>query len=178
MATAVQTVPALLTLDEYRHTSYRPDVEFVDGHIEEKPMGTPKHGLLLAELCMWFGVHKKEWRIVIMGDVRTRTTRSRVRLPDVAVVTRESAELDGPWLTTPPLIAIEILSPDDRMKRMIVRLEEFRVLGVPHIWLFDPIARTAQIYTEAGLQPVDGPHLTLPDSPIYLDLPELFAGLD
>lgn len=50
---------------------------------------------------------------------------------------------DEPGLVpdSPPLIAIEILSPDDRLAEVREKLEEYRAWGVPHIWLVDPHSR-------------------------------------
>ena len=33
------TVPTLLSIDQYLNTTYRPDVDFVDGYIEERNLG-------------------------------------------------------------------------------------------------------------------------------------------
>ena len=41
-ATAV-TVPVELTMDEYLHTMYHPDCDFVDGHLEERNLGEFEH---------------------------------------------------------------------------------------------------------------------------------------
>lgn len=42
-------------------------------------------------------------------------------------------------LATPPLIVIEILSPEDRVSRYKERLEDYRRMGVPNIWVIDPM---------------------------------------
>jgi len=141
-------------------------------------MGPPKHGELQMQLGFWFVSHRKEWKVRVSGDVRTRVSASRVRLPDVAVV-REDEALGEATLMAPPLIAIEILSPDDRFYRVIPRLQEFLSMGVEHVWLLDPIDRVAYTLTAAaGLLPFDGPRLTVPNTPIYLDLSEIFSALD
>ncbi len=175
---APHTLSPTLTLEEYLNTSYRPDCDFVDDHIEERNLGTPKHSLLQMELGFWFRSHRSEWKVRVMGDVRTRTRQTRVRLPDVAVVRAESMDLEEKAISSPPLIAIEILSPEDRMSRVLPRMEEFLAMGVAHVWLLDPVKRIAYTLTAAGLNQVNVSRLTLPDSPIYLDLPELFSALD
>lgn len=53
----------------------------------------------------------------------------------------------------PPLIAIEVLSVDDRLTAVREKLEEYKGWGVRHVWLVDPHSR--RIYTcEAGLTEV------------------------
>jgi Uma2 family endonuclease len=181
------TIPALLTtpseavdrnlsLEEYLRTSYHPDCDFVDGHLEERNMGDTKRGLLQMQLGFWFITHRKEWKIRVISELRTQVRENRVRLPDVAVV-HDDAALQEPLRTTPLLIAIEIMSPDDRMNRVLQRLDDFVGMGVPNVWLLDPMERAAFTYAE-GLKLIEGARLTIADSPIYLDLPEIFAALD
>ena len=177
MAAISQTIPQLLTLDEYLHTVYRPDCDFVDNHVEERNLGETAHGLLQMELGFWFRSHREEWLIRPISELRTRVSPSRVRIPDVAVV-RIDLALKEPIRLTPPLIAIEILSPEDRMNRVIVRLKDFLAMGVENIWLLDSAERVAYTFSASGLVLVETDRLTVPDSPIYLDLPTLFSALD
>jgi Uma2 family endonuclease len=178
MAAAVQLTREFVTLEEYLHTSYRPDCDFVDDHIEERNLGDPLHSLLQMELGFWFRSHREEWNVRVLGELRTRVSGKRVRIPDIAVVSRATA-LNELTLNTPPLIAIEILSPDDRLSRVVTRLDDFLAMGVEHVWLLDPMERAAFTYSTAGgLKLARTSRLELPDSPIYLDLPELFSALD
>jgi len=177
----VETQPGIaastLTLDEYLHTVYHPDCDFVDGHIEERNMGETAHGLLQVELAFWFRLHKAEWGIRVISELRTRVGPDRVRIPDISVVLNDAA-LKEQVRVTPPLLAIEILSPEDRLPRVKKRLRDFLVMGVENIWLLDPQKRSAFTYNENGLCPFDGSRLCVPDSPIYIDLPEIFSALD
>jgi Uma2 family endonuclease len=177
MAAATQTVPELITMEEYLHTAYHPDCDFVDGRLEERTMGTPKHGLLQMQLGHWFIAHQAEWRVRVMSEVRTRVSKTRVRLPDVCVVPMEGASV-GEVRVTPPMLAIEILSPEDRMNRVIERLDDFLAMGVEHLWVFDPEERTAYTYTASGLKLVKTAELRVAESPIYVNLAELFSALD
>jgi hypothetical protein len=51
-------------------------------------------------------------------------------------------------------------------------------MGVGHVWLFDPVERVAYTYTDTGLKLAEGNRLAIANSPIYLDLPEIFTALD
>ena len=79
-----------------------------------------------------------------------RVGEKRYRVADIAVFVGEPAE-DVP--TSPPLVAIEILSPDDRFGEVLAKLEEYRAWGVAHVWFVDPISRRIYVYT-AGLREV------------------------
>ena len=176
MAAAPHTVPALQSLEEYLLTSYNPDCDFVDGHIEERNMGELEHSTVQIAVGAWFFNHRADWRIRVASEYRTRVSEFRVRIPDVSVFFHsDPAEKVR---TTPPLIAIEILSPDDRMNRVIKRLEDFLAMGVQNVWLLDPMERVAYTLTVEGLRLVDGARISVPDSPIYIDLPEVFSALD
>ncbi len=177
MAAATPALPANLTLEEYLQTAYHPDCDFVDGHLEERNVGTFEHGHLQLQLGFWFISHQKEWNIRVASELRTRVSSTSIRLPDVAVVPNDESRGEQ-VRATPPIIAIEILSPQDRMPRVLERLDDFLAMGVPNVWLLDPIERVAYTYSPAGLKLVRTPQLFVADSPIHLDLPSLFAALD
>ena len=180
MATAVlPTVEApeghTLTLEQYLKTSYHPDVDFVDDHIEERHLGEFEHGTLQAEIAAWFIRHRAEWNIRVTVEYRTRVSNTRIRIPDVAILLNDGKR--EKFRTSPALLCIEILSPEDRLPRVLLRLDEFLAMGVPHFWLFDPIERTAYTYTANGLKLVTESRITIPGSPIFLDLPTIFSSL-
>ncbi len=170
------TVPAQLSIDVYLRTSYHPDCDFVDGELEERNMGEYEHSTLQAALSAWFFNRRAEWRIRVLTEQRSRVSPDRVRIPDVSVIPHE-----GPVeavRVTPPILCIEILSPEDRLARTIRVMEDYLHMGVENLWIIDPVERTAFVYSREGLRKIDAPRLTIPNSPIYLDLPELFSALD
>jgi Uma2 family endonuclease len=78
----------------------------------------------------------------------------------------------------PPLLCIEVLSPEDTWAKMRARLNDYLALGVEHLWCFDPDAREARRYTATGFVVVTEPELTIPNAPIRLPVTEVFATLD
>jgi Uma2 family endonuclease len=52
---------------------------------------------------------------------------------------------------TPPLICIEILSPEDRLSKVQERLDDCPRFGVPYIFLLDPRTRKAHRWTAQGM---------------------------
>jgi Uma2 family endonuclease len=81
-------------------------------------------------------------------------------------------------ITHPPLIVIEILSPEDRLSRFQDRIEDYLVFGVENIWIIDPERRAAYTATASGLHPVRTNGLSVPETPIRVALSEMFAELD
>ena len=173
---AASALPHLITIEEYLATSYEPDPEFLDGVLEEKKMGERDHGFLQMAVGAWFFNHRAEWKIDVIAEYRTKTSKSRIRLPDVSVVWQgQAAERVR---VTPPLIVIEILSPEDRPGRVMNRLDEFVSMGAENLWILDPIDRSAATYSRFGMKPANGERLEVAGTPIYLDLAEIFSSLD
>lgn len=167
---------ALMTIEQYLRTSYHPDRDFVDGVLEERNVGEYKHGTIQSELCFWFRSHRDEWNVLTVGEYRTRVAHTRVRIPDVAVISGDAPE--EAVRLTPALLCIEILSPKDRLARTVEVMEDYLAMGVPNLWIIDPYERTAHTYSTAGLLKVTEDRLEIPNSPIFVHLPTLFAALD
>ena len=81
-------------------------------------------------------------------------------------------------LTHPPLIAIEIMSPEDTIRRTAAKAIEYRAFGVEHVWVIDPTARVAYRGTASGLQLVLSGELSVPGTPILVRIGDLFEKLD
>jgi Uma2 family endonuclease len=163
----------LVTLEQYLRTSYRTDVEFIDGELKEKPLVQWAHGRLQILIGNWFGAHEDDWGVIVAAGIRTKVSSSRVRLPDIVVVTA------GPqpgMLVEPPLIVIEILSPDDTYTETERRAQDYRRMGIENIWLIDPESWTARVCREDAW--VETMRFTVEGRPIYLDVTVLFARLD
>ena len=175
MATTA-TLPTLLSIDEYLHTSYKPDADFVDGVIEERNLGEFEHARLQTLLAIYFGRYERLWQLTTVVEQRIRVAGSRVRICDLALL-REGAPREK-VTETPPLICIEILSPEDRIARAQRVLADYLAMGVENLWLIDPIRRSAHTFDSAGLHHADPANLFVPNTPIKLDLTEAFAALD
>ncbi len=170
------TQPALLSLEEYLRTRYRPDVHFVDGEIEERNLGEYEHARLQWLIGGFFGPLEKEWGIRGVVEQRIRVSPSRVRIADLALLRADAPR--EKIIETPPLVCIEIMSPEDRLSRAKGVLADYFTLGVPNIWLLDPLRRVAYSFGLNGLVESDSLKFAVQDSPIHLDITELFAQLD
>ena len=72
---------------------------------------------------------------------------------------------------SPPPIAIEVLSTDDRLIAVREKLEEYRAWGVSHVWLVDPHSRRLYI-CDSGLTEVKS--FTIPVLGIEIDPTQIF----
>ena len=175
MAT-LPTSEDLWTVREYLSTSWSPDREFVDGRIEERNLGEKEHSIIQRYLTVLFALKRAEWGVEVFPELRTQTASRNFRVPDVLVV-RKGDSFER-YVTRPPLIAVEILSPEDRLSAMQEKAAEYLRFGIENIWIIDPEPRIAYRYTAAGLEEVHTGELTVPGTPIRVVLSELFAELD
>jgi Uma2 family endonuclease len=165
-----------ITEREYLLASYSPDREFVEGRLVERNVGDKGHSILQMFLAGLFWMNRSAWGIEVFPELRTRVAGMRVRIPDV-LVTRSGVRFES-VLETPPLIAIEILSPGDSLSDLDEKLAEYSAFGVEHIWVFDPRRRTAWRADATKFERVTGPALGVEGTPIRVELAEMWAELD
>ena len=136
-------------VEVYLRSSYEPDAEYVDGKIEERPMGEFDHASWQQAIQLWFWQHQKEWDIRVLPELRVRVAATRYRVPDVTVLDR-SHPIEQ-IITHPPLAVFEVLSPEDRLQRLKRKLEDYKTMGIPEIWVIDPQDSTFYRYENLEL---------------------------
>src|SRR5260370_19525319 len=118
----------LVSVEEYLHTSYRPDCDYVDGEIVERNLGELDHSDLKSEIVAYFRARKRRPGIYAFAEQRVQVSSRRFRIPDVCVVA--GSKPTEQIFTAPPLIAIEVLSKDDRMAYMQEKIDDYLNFGV------------------------------------------------
>jgi Uma2 family endonuclease len=163
-----------VSIEEYLSTAYEPDMDYVDGELEERNVGEYEHNVVQKRILFWFDRRAKEWRIRAIQEQRTRLGPSLARVPDVSVFSRDLPVEQV--FTRPQLIAIEVLSPEDRHSRMDKKIRNYLDFGVPHVWVVDPGSRVGWDCSDGNW--VRKERFEVAEGPIYLSLKELFAELD
>lgn len=129
-------VGTLISLEEYLSTTYRPDCDFVDGHVLERNVGKKKHGYAQMHVGIWFGRRTDLPHLVPLSEMRMKVGSNRVRIPDLILC--EPPLPDEEVFTSAPYLCIEIMSPEDTMASMQDRMDDYLRFGVPNIWVIDP----------------------------------------
>jgi Uma2 family endonuclease len=161
-----------ISVDEYLATSFSPDCDYVDGHVEERNLGERSHGRLQALIAAYIIARQREWGGYAMTEVRIRVKADRVRIPDVCVTLGDPGE---EVLTKPPFICIEILSPEDRMSRMRDRIQDYLEMGVPYVFVLDPQTKRAYAATaHEGLREATSGVLRTESPAFEIPLAEIF----
>ena len=162
----------LISVSEYLRNSYRPDCDYVDGKIEERNVGEHDHAALQAALILWFGQRQQEWNIEVLPEQRIQISATRFRVPDVCLV---SLEQPVEQILTKPLACIEILSPEDTLRRMQDRIEDYRQFGVESIWILDPATQLGYDCRPSGW--LNATEFEISNTLIRLSLPQIFARM-
>ncbi len=170
MSTRALVSRPLISVEEYLASSYDPDCDYVDGHIEERNLGERVHGRLQLRVAIILNGQAPEGTEVL-PEVRVQVKPSRFRVPDICV----AEESDEPILTKPPLLCIEVLSPEDRMSRIEARIQDYLEMGVPYVWVLDPQTKQAYVATAAdGLREVKTGVLVTANPTFEVPLSEIF----
>jgi Uma2 family endonuclease len=107
-----------------------------------------------------------------------KVEETRYRVPDVIVMQRPFRESERVVLEA-PLIVIEIVSADDRLRDAIQRFRDYERLGVPHIVLMDPVDRATFLFVSGDLVRRDLTGFDVPGKgTLPFDSRELLSRLD
>jgi Uma2 family endonuclease len=95
-----------------------------------------------------------------------------VRIPDVALLPL-GAQPDV--IVDPPVLVIEILSPDDTYSDTQERAQDYRAMGVGTVWIIDPKTRTGRMCS--GAEWVEAGRLEVKGTALFVELGEIFGQL-
>jgi Uma2 family endonuclease len=164
---------ALISVEQYVRTSYRPDCDYVDGEVIERNLGEWDHGWLQGLITAYLLHRYRRDGIFVVPELRVQVKPTRFRIPDICVTLGLPGEQT---LTKPPFLCVEILSPKDRMPRVKERVADFLEMGVPSVWVLDPKSKRAYAATATGDLPEITTGTLRTESPILeLPLNEVFA---
>src|ERR1017187_5183187 len=138
-----------VSVEEYLSTVYRPDCDYIDGEVVERNVGEVDHSRLQILMSYYLVGREKAWGVTAFTEVRVEVKPTRFRVPDIAVVT-------GPVpktriLREPPLLCVEILSPENRMVKVQEGVEDYLSFGVPCVWIVNPTTRRGFVCTKDGM---------------------------
>jgi Uma2 family endonuclease len=140
-----------IPLDVYLRSSWEPDAEYVDGEIEERPMGEYDHADWQSAIQRFFLNHAAEWNLRVLPELRIQVAPTRFRVPDVTLLDRHQPLEQV--ITRPPIAVFEVLSPEDTTLRLKRKLEDYEAMGIRQIWVVDPERSTFERYQGRALVP-------------------------
>jgi Uma2 family endonuclease len=140
----MSTTRALISVEEYLATSYRPDCDYVDGEVVERNLGERDHSWLQGVLSRLLMNRYEILGIFVFPELRVQVKPTRFRVPDICVTLGFP---DEGIPTKPPFLCIEIVSPEDRIRRVKERVTDYIEMGVPYVWVLDPKTKRTYVAT-------------------------------
>ena len=165
----------LVSVDEYLHTSYDPDCDYVDGAIVERNVGERDHSELQGEIYAYLRSLGRKLNIRPYIEQRVQVGSSRFRIPDICVV--HGGRPNEQIFTKPPLIAIE-----NSLKRRPDIGHAGTDRRLPHVRRAlrvgdQPTHETRLDHTKDGSHEAKDGILRTENPAIELPLPEIFQAL-
>jgi Uma2 family endonuclease len=128
-------------------------VELVRGELVDMTPVGGEHGhivLLLGFLMTRFirerqlGAAGTEWGFVLARNPDI------VRGPDLAFVAQQGRDLPQGFIEGAPDLAVEVMSPGDRVGEVQEKVREYLHYGTRMVWLVDPRSKTVSAYYPSG----------------------------
>jgi Uma2 family endonuclease len=136
-----------VSLDEYLHTEYEPDCDYVDGVLEDRNGGKKRHSRTQKKLIEVLSPLVTRIGFEPLPEQRLQVSATRVRTPDVCLTPLSD---DSEVVQTPPPLCIEVRSSDDRLSRLLKCISDYLAFGVPMIWIIDPYDHEAFVAGDAA----------------------------
>ena len=160
----------LVDLEEYLHSSFEPDAEYVEGRIVRRPVPQKPQSKMQGYLVrtLYEIAHPAGFVVWVEQRLRTKSDPAHYRIPDVCITLGEP---DEDIFTEPPFLCVEILSPDDSATEIRAKLDEYLALGVPYVWIVDPTSFDGEIHTSGGIERVRDGRFRAGDIEVDLTVP-------
>lgn len=157
MARSLSSPPSLMATDEFYDWSSGAEnsergFELVRGRVIEGPPPNKTHGVISGNIAgnMWNYCRQSGQGYITTNDAGTLLEKDpdTVRGPDVADFTDAEtfAELHPKYGEVPPVLAVEVLSPSDKVSNVLRKVNDYLDNGVAVVWLVDPEEEVVQVF--------------------------------
>lgn len=165
-APAVQaplTPDDLLALEAEHGARY----ELVNGELKERNVTSPDHGVIALNFGSELRAFARSQDLgVVMTGARflLRDEPPLLRIPDTAFIARVNlpiGRLTGGHFQGAPDLAVEVVSPHDKARELIMKIGDYLAAGTQQVWIVEPNTRTVTVYRPGGAARVYGGDDTL-----------------
>jgi Uma2 family endonuclease len=163
----------LMTLEAYEKSIFHPDVEYVDGELKERNVGKYEHSRIQAMVARWFGNHESAWSTQCVTEQRMRVSETKIGIPDIALL---PPGRQPDVVSEPPVLVVEILSPDDRYSDTMSKIRDYLHWGVNTVWIIDSDSSEGQMWTSSD-NCAFSQELIVSGTQIHLKLADFFREL-
>lgn len=138
------------------------NAEWIDGEVVRMTPPTEEHARISFFIARVMSGYVNRRRIggqVFHAEVEMKLERS-ARQPDVLYIIEEKrSRYRKVYLDGPGDLAVEVVSPDSRVRDRTEKFREYQQAGVREYWLIDPMQKTAEVYrlAESGVYELVSP---------------------
>jgi Uma2 family endonuclease len=148
------TIHAITASQFLENPEYR-NCELICGEVAPMTPASAGHGRIAARMVLRLAGHVETNRL---GTVYTSETGFQiarnpdtVRAPDVAYVRKSRAQSDeAAFFNGPPDLAVEVVSPNDRLREVMNKVQQWLSAGCSQVWVIDPGNRSVTVYHPDG----------------------------
>lgn len=178
--------PDILTPEDVLDLSDESRYELVDGRLVELPMSSLSQ-LVGTRLARLLGNHCEPIGLAYIfsgcGYTCFPDKPNRMRRPHVSCVRTDRLRFDqvgDGYLSIRPDVAVEVISPNDRVYEFEEKLDDYRAAGIPLVWLVYPPTRRVRVIRPEGPPTELGPDDELTGEDVLpgfrCRVADLFAG--
>ncbi len=134
---------------EQKYGDKKPFFEYWYGEAVKKPFGDEIHSLLQGIIGLL--LRQRGWRVGI--GVRLKISHWAFPLPDLSA--NRNRPLGGPYPTEAVDLCVEVVSPDDSLRKLFTKGAHYLDWGIGTVWIVDGEYRRAFIMTLEHPKPVE-----------------------
>lgn len=142
-----------LTFEEYLNYDDGTDnrYEYEDGGLLKMPPATGLHEDIISFLVFAFRLEIQRLNLGLKCRAAGTEvpTSGQGRKPDVSVITAEQAaetRYQSAILRTPPVLAVEVVSPESIKRDYVGKRKEYAAIGVSEYWIVDPLKNQVIVF--------------------------------
>ena len=147
-ATALLTSEQYLALpDEFDKNGNHVKDELIGGEVVRLPIPPKLHDLVRANIAksmLWFDV--------VLVSTGFEVSKYDTLIPDVSVVRRERLSIDDRIFRGAPVLAIEVVSPDETARHLKSKVDAYLANGSQSVWVVYPDACSVMVHTSDSVR--------------------------
>lgn len=126
--------------------------ELVLGEIVEVPRPSPLHAFVSGEIFAALLAYSKTHHagFVFADSVSYELDDENVLAPDASFIAAARLPALPDRLRLAPDLAVEVVSPSNRPRQMLNRVEVYLRFGAREVWVVDPVERVVDVYRQSA----------------------------
>ncbi len=122
-------------------------IEYAHGHVEVLAMPGERHQRIVLLLLQLLAAHVQQRRlgVVLMAPFPIRLWTGKFREPDIVFMRAEHNYRRHEQFWDGADLVVEVVSPDDPNRDLVVKREEYARAGIPEYWIVEQRPRTVTV---------------------------------